>query len=177
MNTLIVIILSLIIVFTPFFIFLWKEYLKVYVEKQWILRKVKILYKAYSKACMNVYSETIKTIKLTDNYAPLTIYKNTGTYIDKVDICNGLCAAVHCITKTTYEKGKILDFLAEHIEICDLKWKTLIGAVEGDFELYKELEQIHKHAGKETYWFPAGDVISRRDFLKRVLIQKGKLKD
>lgn len=172
MNVLIAIIPSLIIVFIPIFIQLWKQYLKPYVEKQRILKSVMKLYKAYNKACENTYP---KNYSVGNDTHFIERDVSTSSIVDNIYVAEGLCSAIAYVTKTWDDRDKVLRFLADHVDIHDLKWKTTLGMYETDLEGNQELERIRYHGGIGMWWFPRGDVVTRRDFLKRVLIQNGKL--
>ena len=172
MNVLITIILGLIIVFTPSFIYLGKQYLKPYVEKQRILKSVMTLYHAYNKACESTYQ---KNYSVGNDTHFIERDVSTSPIVDNVYVAGGLCSAIAYVTKTWDDRDKVLRFLADHVDIHDLKWKTTLGRYETDLEGNQELERIRYHGGTGMWWFPKGDVVVRRDFLKRVLIQNGKL--
>lgn len=172
MNVLITIILGLIIVFTPSFIYLGKQYLKPYVEKQRILKSVMTLYHAYNKACESTYQ---KNYSVGNDTHFIERDVSTSPIVDNVYVAGGLCSAIAYVTKTWDDKNKVLCFLADHVDIHDLKWKTTLGVYETDLDGNQELERVRYHEGTGMWWFPKGDVVVRRDFLKRVLIQNGKL--
>lgn len=128
-------------------IFLW--YTRVHKKSVWY--NIKLLFKAYDAACT----------KVTVN----------GSFIT-----TGFCNTLRCMPTVDYDtKQAIIAILSKEITIKDIYWKVRAEQISED-NLIKQLSSINVNGSSGIYWFPAGDVSARRDFLYKVLKKHGKLK-
>ena len=128
-------------------IFLW--YTCVHKKSVWY--NIKLLYKAYDAACN----------KVTVN----------GSFIS-----TGFCNTLRCMPTVDYDtKQAIIAILSKEITIKDIYWKVRAEQIS-EANLKSQLLHINTLGFSGIYWFPAGDVSVRRDFLYKVLKKHGKIK-
>lgn len=136
-------------------IFLW--YTRVYKHSVWY--NIKLLYKVYDTACQDV-----------------KVLKGKQKIVNNISVGTGLCYALYDMPTVDYHnRHAIIDILSKEITLEDLQWKVQYEKISED-ALRKMLTYINLGKGTSVYWFPSGDVLSRRDFLYRVLKKYGKIK-
>ena len=144
-------------------IFLW--YTCVHKKSVWY--NIKLLYKAYDAACQDLVIEK----KGKFEFAVSRKWSINGIFVG-----TGFCKALRRMPTVNYNTEQdILNILGKEVTIEDMYWQVELKQISVG-NLIKQLSSINVNGSSGVYWFYMGDVLSRRDFLYRVLKKHGKIK-
>ncbi len=144
-------------------LFLW--YTRVYKKSVWY--NIKLLFKVYDAACQDL----VIVKKGESEFAVCNTETINGIFVG-AGFCNALQRMYHVDYST---KHKILAILGKEITKEDLYWKVQLEQIS-ESSLIDQLSSINARGNSGIYWFYMGDVLSRRDFLYKVMKKHGKIK-